>query len=343
MFESEIEEIRLQFLQELRDVQSSQDIEEIKVRYLGKKGSVRALLDKVKTASEEKRPLFGKLINDLKEEIGQHCENTISRLLELEQEAKIQKERVDVTLPGRRQFSHSYHPITRVGNQLLDILNGMGFASQLAPNVESDYYNFVALNFPEDHPARDMQDTFYLTRDLLLRTHTTNTEIRLMEKFAPPLRAASFGRCFRSEDVSARSHVFFHQIEAIYIDVNVTFSDLLYTINEFYSRFFGRKIEARFRPSYFPFVEPGMEVDIRCTVCEGKGCRLCKHSGWLEVAGAGMLHPEVLRFGGIDPEVYSGFAWGGGVERLAMLRSGITDIRLFSENDSRFLEQFCCT
>ena len=232
------------------------------------------------------------------------------------------------------------HPVIETMHRAVDILIGMGFSVRLGPDVDTDYYNFEGLNFAKDHPARDMQDTFYVSTDLLLRTHTSNVQVHTMETHTPPIRIVAPGRCFRNETISARSHVFFHQIEGIYIDRHVTFSDLLATMDEFWSKLFGEKVQTRFRPSYFPFTEPGLEVDVRCTACKGSGCRLCKHSGWLEVCGAGMVHPNVLKKGNIDPEVYSGYAWGMGIERLAILQHGIPDIRYFTQNDVRFLHQF---
>lgn len=225
-------------------------------------------------------------------------------------------------------------------DEAIDILVGMGFSVQYGPDIETDYYNFEALNFAKDHPARDMHDTFYITSNILLRTHTSNTQVRVMETATPPIRVIAPGKCYRNEDVSARSHVLFHQIEGLYIDKEVTFADLLATLEEFFSKLLKQEVKMRYRPSFFPFVEPGMEVDVHCIVCGGSGCSVCKHTGWLEVAGAGMVHPEVLKSGGIDPEEYSGYAWGFGIERLAMLRYSIPDIRLFMENHLRFLQQF---
>ena len=225
-------------------------------------------------------------------------------------------------------------------DEIVDILMGMGFSVQYGPEIESDYYNFGALNFTDDHPARDMQDTFYITDKLLLRTHTSNTQMRVMEANKPPIRVIAPGKVYRNETITARSHVFFQQVEGFYIDKDVTFADLQTTMKEFLSKLFNRDVETRFRPSYFPFVEPGMEVDLRCLSCKGLGCSLCKQTGWLEILGAGMIHPEVLKNANIDPEVYSGFAWGMGVERLVLLKHGVKDIRMFSENDMRFLKQF---
>lgn len=223
---------------------------------------------------------------------------------------------------------------------MIEILVGMGFSVQYGPDIDSDYYNFEALNFAADHPARDMQDTFYISDNILLRTHTSNTQVRVMENNAPPIRIIAPGKAYRNETITARSHVFFHQVEGFYIDKGVTFADLFATLDEFYKKFFEADVKTRIRPSYFPFVEPGMEIDISCISCGGTGCNLCKYTGWLEVAGAGMIHPEVLKNGNIDPEVYSGYAWGMGVARLAMLKHGINDIRQFYDNDLRFLEQF---
>ena len=224
-------------------------------------------------------------------------------------------------------------------DEILDVLVSMGFSVRLG-RIHLDWYNFEALNFSPDHPARDMQDTFYLGKDQLLRTHTSNMQVRIMENEKPPIRCAFPGRTFRNEAITARSHVFFHQIEGLYIDKGVSFKDLLSTLDEFFFKLFHKKVEVRYRPSYFPFVEPGMEVDVRCFICGGSGCPVCKYSGWLEVMGAGMVHPNVLLAGGIDPETYSGYAWGMGLERLVMLMHGIGDIRLFTENNLKFLGQF---
>ena len=243
-------------------------------------------------------------------------------------------------MPGRRRYLGKGHPLTQMMDEVLEILIGMGFSVQYGPDIDSDYYNYEGLNFPPDHPARDMQDTFYITKEMLLRSHTSNTQLRVMENNKPPIRVVAPGTVYRNETISSRSHVFFHQVEGIYIDKNVSFADLFATMDEFCNKLFKAKVKTRYRPSYFPFVEPGLEVDIGCTNCNGSGCRLCKQTGWLEILGAGMVHPEVLKNGGIDPEEYSGYAWGMGIERITMLRYGIKDIRLFTENDLRFLEQF---
>lgn len=338
--QDKINDIKIQFEKELSAVHSSKDLEQIKVKYLGRKGPIQDLMPFLKNCTPEERPVMGKLINDLKEELTRVCEESLNAFQVVEQRARIEKERLDVTLPGRKRFLGRKHPIYLLRDEMISILAGMGFSVQYSPDVDSDYYNYEGLNFPPDHPARDMQDTFYISPDLLLRSHTSNTQVRVMEKHQPPIRIIAPGTVYRNETISSRSHVFFHQIEGLYIAENVTFSDLFATMEEFWSKLFHKQVEARFRPSYFPFVEPGVEVDIKCTSCGGAGCRLCKHTGWLEVAGAGMVHPEVLKNGGIDPEKFSGYAWGMGLERLAMLLYGVKDIRMFAENDLRFLAKF---
>ncbi len=336
----QIGQLRTHFIRELQEASSAKELEEIKVKYLGKKGPVQALMMALKDCSADERPHMGKLINDLKDELVSHCEGSLARLKNQEMAAAFRKEWIDATLPGRRHPIGRLHPINQMMQRIIDILKGMGFSVQLGPDVDTDYYNFEGLNFAPDHPARDMQDTFYLGSGFLLRTHTSNIQVHAMEKFSPPLRIAAPGRAFRNEDVSARSHVFFHQLEAFYVDKGVSFADLMSTMDEFLKKLFSEKVKTRFRPSYFPFVEPGMEVDVSCTACSGTGCRICKHTGWLEILGAGMIHPNVLKNGKIDPEEYSGFAWGMGIERPAMLYFDIPDIRLFTENDLRFLSQF---
>jgi phenylalanyl-tRNA synthetase alpha chain len=338
--DAKITEIRNKFLRDLKIAKTSKELENLKIKYLGKKGFLQDLMLFLKEASKEDRPLFGKQINDLKQEIISHLENTSKKLHLEEENIKLQSEFIDVTLPGRKHYWGRYHPITLVMNKMIDVLTNMGFSVEIGPDIDSDFYNFEGLNFEKDHPARDMQDSFYITGDLLLRTHTSNVQVRVMEKFKPPIRCIAPGKCFRNENISARSHVFFHQVELFYIDENVTFADLLATMDEFWTRLFKKSIETRYRPSYFPFVEPGMEGDIKCILCNGQGCRVCKNTGWLEVYGAGMIHPNVLKSGGIDSEKYSGYAVGLGVERLAMLMYGINDIRMFTENDMRFLSQF---
>ncbi len=338
--QASIESLRQEFTQELQKIASSQDLETVKVKYLGKKGPIQGLMKGLKDVAADQRPAVGKLINDLKEEITSRLTAFEADLIYQEQSTQLEKEKIDITLPGRRRFAGRKHIVTQMMDEMIDILMGMGFSVQYGPDVDTDWYNFEALNFAPDHPARDMQDTFYISPNVLLRTHTSNVQVRVMETQKPPIRVIAPGKAYRNETITARSHVFFHQLEGFYIDKGVTFADLFATMREFFSKLFKTEVETRFRPSYFPFVEPGMEVDLRCLTCNGAGCSLCKHTGWLEVAGAGMIHPEVLKNGDIDPEVYTGYAWGMGIERMVLLKHGVTDIRLFTENDLRFLNQF---
>ncbi len=335
-----VEELYHLFESDLNAIETVRDLEDLKVKYLGRKGPIQSLMKDLRHCDNEERPLMGKLINELKEQVASKVETQLSALKEKELSKRLSEEKIDVTLPGRSNFHGGKHPIVQMLDEVLEILKEMGFSVQYTSEIESEYYNYGGLNYPPDHPARDMQDTFYISKDILLRSHTTSIQQHMMEKCEPPIRIVAPGKCYRNETITSRSHVFFYQVDALYIDKGVTFADLLATKEEFYSRIFNQKVELRVRPSYFPFVEPGMEVDIKCTSCKGKGCTLCKKTGWLEVCGAGMVHPEVLKEGGIDPEVYSGFAWGGGIERLFMLRHGVTDIRLFTENNLRFLRQF---
>lgn len=335
-----INKIRKEFQEELARVSSSNQVEELKTKFLGKKGPIQGLMKLLKDVSKEDRPKVGQIINHLKEEVSKHIELSYENLLHQEEKAKLESQKVDVTLPGKKGFLGKNHPIRQILNHAVSIFKEMGFSVQYTPHIESEHYNFGALNFEDDHPARDMQDTFYLSKDMLLRTHNSNIQVRMLEKEPLPIRVVCPGKTFRNENISARSHVFFHQIDGIYVDKDVSFSDLIATLNAFFNKFFGQKIKMRFRSSYFPFVEPGLEGDIECLVCSAKGCPICKNTGWLEVIGAGMVHPNVLKAGGVDPEVYSGYAWGMGIERLQMLLNNISDIRLFTENDVRFLSQF---
>jgi len=338
--QQEIVSLRQQFQSDLKPVNTSADLESVKVKYLGKKGPVQNLMKLLKDVPAEQRPEAGKWINDLKEEISETLSAKLHQLINVEEKSQLSKEKIDISLPGRRHFSGRKHIVTQTMDEIIDIMIGLGFSVQYGPEIDSEYYNFEALNFAPDHPARDMQDTFYISPQTLLRTHTSNVQARVMETNPPPLRIISPGTAYRNEDITARSHVMFHQIEAFYVDENVSFADLFSTMQAFLDKFFEPGIPTRYRPSYFPFVEPGLEVDIRCISCNGQGCMLCKHTGWLEIAGAGMIHPEVLKNCNIDPEKFSGFAWGMGIERPAILKYGINDIRIFMENDVRFLSQF---
>jgi len=337
---TKVRTLQKEFEKKIAKASQSSEVENLRIQYLGRKGPIVELMKELKGCSVDEKPELGKLINDLKIKITSRLENAFEELKILEINNQLQNEQIDISLPGKKNSLGREHPLSQMLEKMIDILSGMGFSVYYTPEIESDYYNYAGLNYPEDHPARDMQDTYYLDEKTLLRSHTTNFQQRVMENYSPPIRMASPGKCYRNETISARSHVIFHQIDVLYIDKGVTFGDLLASLKEFYSKLFNQNIEIRVRASYFPFVEPGVEVDIKCTICKGKGCRLCKDTGYLEVAGAGMVHPQVLKQGGLDDDVYSGFAWGGGIERVYLLMHGVNDIRLFLENDLRFLEQF---
>lgn len=336
----EIQELREQFDREFSSAKDSTTIDQLRVRYLGKKGPVTALMRGLRDCTPQERPEMGQLINEVKESFSTLLNTTYDKFRAKELEEQISKEGVDYSLPGERHHLGSVHPVTQMLDRVTDTLMGMGFSVQLSPELESEFYNYDGLNYPPDHPARDMTDTYYVDDETVLRSHTTSFWQRQMEQKDPPIRAVNIGKCYRNETISARAHVIFHQNDVLYIDKGVTFADLLATQEEFYKKLLGHSVKIRVRPSYFPFVEPGAEVDIACSLCNQKGCHLCKGTGWLEVNGSGMVHPEALKQGGIDPEEYSGFAWGGGIERLCQLYNGVDDIRLFMENDLRFLNQF---
>ncbi len=340
MIQEQIDSICQKFSNELNNVVSLQQLSELKVKYLGRKGILKNLLSVFNQDSNEDKSILGKLINQCKSYIEESLEKTQTAISNSLLEEKFEKEKIDITLPGTKRFLGKEHILKRSIYEMVQLFNNMGFFVREAPNIETEENNFSKLNFEDNHPARDMQDTFYLDQKYLLRTHTSNAQIRTLLKEKPPLRIVSPGICFRNEDVSIRSHMLFHQIEAFFLDENVSLADLLVVLKQFFLNFFNNDILFRFRHSYFPFVEPGLEVDISCIKCQQKGCSLCKNSGWLEVAGAGMIHPNVLNNVNVDPEKFSGFAIGIGVERLVMLRHDINDIRLFIENDKRFLNQF---
>ena len=333
-------EIQNQFSAEIQQVKTSSDLEAIKIKFLGKKGLLQSLMGKLRDVAPEDKPQAGKWINELKVAIEQALLSKECELIEAAEKEQIKSEKIDVSLPARRRTPASKHPVYAKLDEIVDIFVSMGFSVFTSPEIETDYYNFEALNFPADHPARDMQDTFYIEPNVLLRTHTSPAQIRVLQTMKPPIRIVCPGRCYRNETVSSRSHVFFHQVEGFYVAESVSFQDFFATISEFLKKLFQKEVKVRVRPSYFPFVEPGVEVDCTCFLCEGKGCSVCKRSGWLEVMGAGMIHPHVLANCGHDPEVYSGFAFGMGIERLTMVQEGVSDIRTFFENDMRFLRQF---
>ncbi len=338
--QNKIKSLNHLFNEELENCRHTKEIERLRVKYLGKKSSIQSLMKELRKCDQAERPHIGKEINILKEHIASALETKSQEIQEEELTLRLEKEKIDVTMPGRRRFFGRIHPLSQILEEVIEILAGMGFSFQASPEIETEYYNYGGLNYSVDHPARDMQDTLYLSENVMLRSHTTAIQQHVMENTLPPIRIIAAGKCYRNETITARSHVFFHQVDGLYIDKKVNFGDLLATMKEFYTKVFKRSVEMRIRPSYFPFVEPGMEIDLKCIICSGKGCALCKQTSWVEVCGAGMVHPRVLKAGGIDPEIYSGYAWGGGIERLLMLRSRIDDIRLFTENDLRFLEQF---
>jgi len=319
--------------------QTTDEAEHFRTKYLGSKGLVKHFMGEMKQVPVEKKKEFGQILNSFK----QFAEE---KLLELQAAVDIQKEQLadtlDTSLPGDPIAVGSRHPVTLMRNRIVSIFQRLGFDVAEGPEIEDDWHNFTALNIAENHPARDMQDTFYLAQnpDWLLRTHTSNVQIRAMETSPLPIRIICPGRVYRNETISSRSHCFFHQVEGLYIDEKVSFADLKQTLYFFVQEMFGKDVKIRFRPSYFPFTEPSAEMDISCQLCKGKGCSVCKRSGWLEILGCGMVHPKVLDNCGIDSTKYTGFAFGMGVERPALLKYGINDIRLFSENDVRFLQQF---
>jgi len=317
-------------------IASQDDLEQFRLTFLSRKGQVSRLFETLKDVPVADKPQAGKQLNELRAEVQALFDAAVDRLGGTGDRA----EQLDRTLPGRPRFVGTQHLITSTLNEFKSIFIGMGFSVAEGPEVESDYYNFEALNFPHDHPARDMQDTFFLSDDVMLRTHTTPVQIRIMEKTKPPIRAIMPGKVYRNEAVSARSHVHFHQVDGIYVDKGVTFAELKGTLVSFAKQYYGSSIKYRFRASYFPFTEPSAEMDITCFLCSGKGCRVCKKTGWLEIVGSGMVHPNILRRVGYDPDEVSGYAFGFGVERTVMLKHGIDDIRLLYENDVRFLEQF---
>lgn len=330
--------IKQNFDAELAETASSKDLLALKTKYLGKKGYFRSFSEFLKTCSSEDKALFGALINACKMHVEDQLKEKFDSLSAQEEENSLMRDSIDTSLPGEEHPCGGRHILKLVLDEVVDFFIRHGFCVQEAPNIESEHNNFTLLNFDEDHPARLMQDTFYLDATTVLRTHTSNVQSRVLAKHTPPMRVVAPGVCFRNEDVSSRSHVLFHQVEAFYIDRNVQLCHLTEILSAFYHSFFQRDVKMRFRHSYFPFVEPGLEVDISCE-CKN-GCVLCKNSGWLEVSGAGMIHPQVLRNGNIDPEVFSGYAFGMGIERLVMLKYKISDIRLFCENDLKFLRQF---
>ena len=335
-----LEEIRANAARELAEASDSQALESLRVKYLGKKGEVTSILKQMGKLSPEERPVIGELANKVRAFIEDDLTKRAAELKAQATQKRLEDERLDVTLPGKHRELVVKHPLSIVLDEIKEIFVGMGFDIVEGPEVEYDYYNFEALNIPKDHPARDTQDTFYINENILLRTQTSPVQVRVMEKQKPPIRIISPGRVYRSDAVDATHSPLFHQIEGLVVDKGITFADLKGTLETFVKRLYGEDSVVRFRPHHFPFTEPSAEVDVQCFNCHGEGCRLCKGEGWIEILGCGMVHPKVLSNCGIDPEVYSGFALGMGLERVVMRRYNIDDLRLFYENDVRFLKQF---
>jgi len=332
----EINSLKNQFNKEFDGIRNISDLNQIRVNYLGRKGFVSSYFKRLGEFSAEKRPLIGNELNELKRYIEDKLKEVNKRLIQVEKTEKGH----DITLPGFKRFIGKKHPLTMIMEEIKAIFSFMGFEVAEGPEIETDYYNFEALNIPPDHPARDLQDTFYLTNNMLLRTHTSPVQIRVMEKTKPPIRIIAPGRVFRRDTPDVTHTPIFMQVEGLYVDKNVTFAELKGVILTFARAMFGKDMRIRFRSSFFPFTEPSAEYDFLCMFCKGKGCKICKGAGWVEISGAGMVDPEVFKFVNIDPEIYSGYAFGMGVERIAMFKYQIDDIRTFYENDIRFLDQF---
>ena len=331
--------------QEINNAKLLQDLENVKLNYLSRKGELNSIKKNLKDLSDEEKRIIGSLANKVSNELEELIASKSEELYKVELNQKLNKERIDITLPSDVRPQGKVHPLTQTINEIVEIFQGLGFSvmpSEYSPEVETEYINFDMLNFPPDHPAKDMQDTFYtkVAPNVILRSQTSGAQIRQMLNQSPPVRVISPGRVYRCESVSARKNNLFHQIEGLLVDKDITFADLKGILNEFVRIYFGSARPTRFRASYFPFTEPSAEVDVQCIMCGGKGCRTCSGTGWLEVLGSGMVHANVLKNVGIDPEIYSGFAFGMGVERLTMLKYAINDIRLFFNNDIRFLKQF---
>jgi len=335
-----LEAIKAAALQELKDAVIKTELENIRVKYLGKKGELTQILRGMGQLSNEERPTVGKLANEVREDIETLITKAADLLKNKEVEIKLKNEVIDISMPGKKQIVGKRHPLDLTLEKINDIFLSMGFAIEEGPEVETDYYNFEALNIPKDHPARGEQDTFYINDSLVLRTQTSGIQIRTMESQKPPIKMIAPGKVYRSDAADATHSPIFYQIEGLIVDKDITFADLKGTLELFTQKMFGDKMKTKFRPHHFPFTEPSAEMDATCFVCNGEGCKVCKGSGWIEILGCGMVHPKVLRNCGIDPEVYSGFAFGFGLDRITMLKYGIDDIRALYESDMRFLKQF---
>lgn len=335
-----LEKIKIEAQGAIESSADLDDLEKLRVKYLGKKGELTTILKGLGKLSPEERPKMGKLSNEIKTAISGLLDEKAKFLEDKKLQDEILHDSLDITLPGRRIKPGRIHPITRILREIKEVFIGLGFQVVEGPEVETEFYNFEALNIPADHPSRENWDSFYFKRGLLLRSHTSPVQMRIMEKQKPPVKIIVPGKCYRRDTVDATHHWMFHQVEGLLVDERVTFADLKGILVEFARRIFGKERKARFFPSYFPFTEPSADMEIDCFACHGKGCKICKGSGWIEILGSGMVNPKVLECAGYDPEKYNGFAFGLGPDRIAMLKYGINDIRLFFENDMRFLEQF---
>ena len=337
---SQLEQIKETALKELHDCLEGKGLDALRVKYLGKKGELTTILKQMGKLSAEERPVIGQMANEVRQTLEDAVARRQEELKAKELDRRLASEKLDITMPGKTRAEGGLHPLSIVQEDLIDIFRSMGFDVVDGPEIETDYYCFEALNVPKDHPARDMQDTFYLGENLLLRTQTSAAQIRTMEGRKPPIRIVCPGRVYRADDLDATHSPIFHQMEGLVVDKGITMCDLKGCLEQFVHEIYGPETKVRFRPSFFPFTEPSVEVDVSCSACGGKGCRVCKGAGWIEILGAGMVHPRVLKGCGIDPDVYTGFAFGIGLDRLTTTRYKISDIRLLFENDQRFLEQF---
>ena len=338
--QQKIEEISARALSELKSVSDSRSLDELRVKLLGKKGELTGILRSMGQVAADLRPKIGQWVNEARESIENAIAEAQKQIAEAELERQLESEKLDVTMPVQDRSEGSLHPMSLVLEKLFDIFTGMGFEAVEGPEVEYDHYNFELMNIPKNHPARDAQDTFYVDDNIVLRTHTSPVQARIMTTRKPPIRIVSFGRVYRADEADATHSPVFHQLEGLVIDENISMGDLKGTLDTFARRLYGEGVTTRFRPSFFPFTEPSAEVDLTCAACRGKGCRVCKGTGWIEVLGSGMVNPKVLEMCGIDSKKYSGFAFGMGVERLSNLKYNITDMRSLYENDMRFLKQF---
>ena len=338
--EEQLRALQAKTMEALAQATHTAEVEKLRVSVLGRKGELTGILRGLGALPPEERPIVGQKVNDIRQALTAAMDEKAKKLAEAEMAARFEQEEIDVTAPGERIHRGTLHPLTHVLAQVRDIFIGMGFQVAEGPEIELDHYNFELMNMPKDHPARDMQDTFYINEETVMRTHTSPVQARVMLSQKPPIRMVCPGRVFRSDDVDATHSPVFHQMEGLVVDKNINFGHLKGTLDTFIKQFFGPQTQTRFRPGYFPFTEPSAEVDATCTACGGKGCRICKGTGWIEILGCGMVHPNVLSQCGIDPQEYTGYAFGVGIDRLANIKYNITDIRLLLEGDARFLKQF---